>query len=163
MPFSSGLGNSAALKAADSTISSEATSFASQSALWFPVLVSWCLPFDVPDMHDCHSFRGPAENFPAAEGTHFPSGPPDNSENTGSILTLVLGEMILLVVPLSGLSPVPAGHLSRSVPTTPSRPQLQVCAFLHLPVFPLCCLVTVDKHLSCYFQQLTGIQASKTL
>ena len=34
---------------------------------------------------------GLAENYPAAGGTHFSSGPPDDSEYTGSILTLVLG------------------------------------------------------------------------
>ena len=56
---------------------------------------------------------GPAENYPAAGDTHFSSGPPEDSEHTGSILTLILGRMILPAVPLLALAP----SLSRSVPT----------------------------------------------
>ena len=67
---------------------------------------------------------GPAENYPAAGGTHFSSGSPDGSEHTGSILTLVLGKTILPACPLFGPGSVPMGHLSRSVPTAPPRQQL---------------------------------------
>ena len=38
---------------------------------------------------------GSTENYPDIGGTHFSSGPPDDSEHTGPVLTLVLGEMIL--------------------------------------------------------------------
>ena len=72
---------------------------------------------------------GLAENYPAAGGTHFSSGPPDDTEHTGSTLTLVLGKMILPTIPLFGPSPIPVRYLSRSVPTAPPRQQLTSLTF----------------------------------
>ena len=64
----------------------------------------------------------PSENYPDAGDTHFSSGFPDDSEHTGSVLTLVLGKMILPAIPLCG--PGPAGHLCGSILTTPPRQKL---------------------------------------
>ena len=72
---------------------------------------------------------GPAENYPATGGTQFSSGSPDDNEHTGSVLTLVLGEMILPNVPLFGPGPVPVGHLSRSILTALPRQQLTSLPF----------------------------------
>ena len=63
-----------------------------------------------PGAHNLFLFAwGPAENYPATGGTQFSSGLPDDSEHTGCVLTLVLGEMIFPNVPLVGPGPVPAG------------------------------------------------------
>ena len=37
------------------------------------------------------SVWGLVENYPATGDTHFSSGPPDDSDHIGSILTVVLG------------------------------------------------------------------------
>ena len=72
---------------------------------------------------------GLAENYPATGDTNFSSGPLDDSEHMGSILTLVLAKMIIPGLPLSSPRPIPAGHLSGSILTTPPRKQLTSLPF----------------------------------
>ena len=57
-------------------------------------------------------------NHLAVGGTHFSSGLPGDSRHSGSVPVLALGEMILLIAPLSGLglSLCPVGHLPFASP-----------------------------------------------
>ena len=57
-------------------------------------------------------------NLMTIGGTHFSSGLPGDSRHIGSVPVLALGEMILLVAPLSGLglSLCPVGHLPFASP-----------------------------------------------